>query len=480
MNSTLALLLFSAGVAGLFYLDRDKTVRTSRAFWLPVIWLLIAGSRPVSSWFGIGTDTEGSIAATLDGSPMDAFIFEVLIVAGLIALFQRRSRAITILKASAPVLVYFLYCMISTAWSPIHGPAFKRWIKDVGDLVMVLLIFTEAQPVAALRQLYSRVGFILLPFSVCLIRYSTLGVGYDENGPLVTGVATNKNSLGLIVFVIMLGVLWNIRGLMTDKKSPNRTRHLVAQVTLFLFGILLLKMAHCATAIACIILGACLMLVTSLRFIRKKPGRVHALCMAIIVVGGITLMFGGESVVTGALGRRSDLGRSDIWKAAIAAADNPIFGTGFESFWNVNVEKVADQLRDYWGPTAHNLVSAHNGYIEVYLDLGWIGVCLIVAIFVSGYRHAIRCFRRNPEVGSLLLAYIATCAFYSITEVGFRVLTASWIFLLIAVVGSNAFAAGLIGQEKRKTSASPLGAANKPPSIPDAVPEPIWAHTNSF
>ncbi len=196
---------------------------------------------------------------------------------------------------------------------------------------------------------------------MCLIRYSTLGVGYDENGPLVTGVATNKNSLGLIVFVIMLGVLWNIRALLTDKKTPNRTRHLVAQVTLFLFGVLLLKMAHCATAIACIFLGACLMLVTSLRFIRKTPGRVHALCMAIIVVGGITLMFGGESVVTGALGRRSDLGRSDIWKAAIASADSPIFGTGFESFWNVNVEKVAAQLRDYWGPTAHNLVSAHNG-----------------------------------------------------------------------------------------------------------------------
>ncbi len=92
MNSTLALLLFSAGVAGLFYLDRDKTVRMSKAFWLPVFWLLIAGSRPVSSWFGIGSDTEGSIAATLDGSPMDAFVFEVLIVAGIIALFQRRSR----------------------------------------------------------------------------------------------------------------------------------------------------------------------------------------------------------------------------------------------------------------------------------------------------------------------------------------------------------------------------------------------------
>ena len=480
MNPTLALLLFCAGVAGLFYLDREKTVRTSKAFWLPVIWLLIAGSRPVSSWFGIGSDTNGSIAATLDGSPTDAFIFEALIGAGVVALFQRRSRAITILKASAPVLVYFLYCMISTAWSPIHGPAFKRWIKDVGDLVMVLLIVTEARPVAALRRLYSRVGFILLPFSVVLIRYTNLGVGYDETGPINTGVTTNKNSLGLIVFVIMLGTLWNIRALLIDKKAPNRTRHLVAQVTLFLFGILLLQMAHCATAIACFVLGACLMLVTSLRFIKKSPGRVHALCMGIILVGGITLLFGGESAVTSALGRRSDLGRSDIWKAAIAAADSPIFGTGFESFWNVNVEKVAAGLRGYWGPTAHNLVSAHNGYIEVYLDLGWIGVCLIAVIFVSGYRHAIKCFRHNPEIGSLILTYIATCAFYSITEVGFRVLTPSWIFLLLAVISANGFAAGLVRAEKRKSAVSNLGATDRTPSMPEAIPEPIRAHTSAF
>ena len=84
------------------------------------------------------------------------------------------------------------------------------------------------------------------------------------------------------------------------------------------------------------------------------------------------MLFGGQSVVTSALGRRSNLsGRTDIWKASIAAADSPVLGTGFESFWNVNVEKVALGLPGYW--EIHNLVSAHNGYIEVYLDLGLVG-----------------------------------------------------------------------------------------------------------
>src|SRR5262249_46653515 len=159
-------------------------------------------------------------------------------------------------------------------------------------------------------------------------------------GPTNTGVSTNKNSLGLIVFIISLGALWNVRTLLLDKRAPNRSRRLIAQGALLSFGIVLLQMAHCATAVACFFIGGGVMLATGLRAIRKRPARVHALCLGIILVGGGALLFGGESIVTGALGKRADLGRTDIWKASIAAADNPIFGTGFESFWNTNVEKV--------------------------------------------------------------------------------------------------------------------------------------------
>lgn len=479
MSSSLALLIFGGGVAGLFYLDRDKSVSTSKALWLPVMWLLIAGSRAPSSWFGMD-NSGGNIASTLDGSPVDAAIFEALIIAGVIVLYHRKNRAATLLKASGPVLVYFFYCLISTAWSPIHGPAFKRWIKDVGDLVMVLILVTEIDPVASLRRLYSRVGFILLPISVPLIRYTSLGVSYDETGPTNTGVTTNKNSLGLIVFLISLGALWNVHALVLDRKAPHRKRRLIAQFTLLLFGIALLQMAHCATAIACFVLGGGLMLATSLRAIRKRPARVHALCVGIILAGGVLLLFGGESIVTGALGRRANLGRTDIWKASIAAADNPTFGTGFESFWNCNVEKVAVQLRNYWGPTVHNLVSAHNGYIEVYLDLGWVGVCLIAFILISGYRHAVLCFRRDPQFGSLLLTYIATSAFYSISEVGFRVLTPSWIFLLLAVVSSYGFSAGLIGGRKHDIVSSRMRWASGTSNINEPIPELPAARTASI
>src|SRR5580658_1134030 len=127
MGAQLAFLICSVGVAGLFFLDRDRSVRSSIGAWLPVAWFLIVGSRPVSLWFGGGGAPAGNaLAATLDGDSTDAAIFGVLIVAGIIVLCRRGRRTTALLKASSPVLIYYLYCLMSTEWSPFPGPSFKR------------------------------------------------------------------------------------------------------------------------------------------------------------------------------------------------------------------------------------------------------------------------------------------------------------------------------------------------------------------
>lgn len=438
-------------------------MRNSKALWLPVTWLWIVGSRPVSAWLGMGGGSAGTLASTLDGSPLDAAVFGILVLAGIAVLFSRKSKTSALLAVSGPIVIYFLYCLISIGWSPIHGPAFKRWIKAIGDLIMVLIVLTDGQPVAALRRLYSRVGFVLLPFSIALIRYTDLGRGFTPDGaPENTGVTTNKNSLGLIVFIVSLGALWNVRALLRDKEAPNRTRHLIAQSTLLTFGVVLLQMSHSATSGACFVLGGGLMLLTGLDAVRKRPSRVAALCLVVVLAGGLGMIFGGDSALSSALGRGNGLsGRTEIWAASIAAAGNPIIGTGFESFWNVNVDKVARGLQGYW--EIHNLVSAHNGYIEVYLDLGWIGASLIVLILFSGYRRSIKAFRFDPELASLMVAYVATSTFYSVTEAGFRMLTPSWIFLLLAVVSAGGIAAGLLGGETPKIIASCGGIPSRTP-----------------
>jgi O-antigen ligase len=89
-----------------------------------------------------------------------------------------------------------------------------------------------------------------------------------------------------------------------------------------------------------------------------------------------------------------------------------------------------------------NLNTAHNGYIDAYLNLGLVGVGLIALILLSGYTRANGAYQRDQEMGSLALAYLVTTAVYSVTEAGFRMQTPSWMALLLGVVAAGGLSKG--------------------------------------
>jgi exopolysaccharide production protein ExoQ len=439
MNPSVATVVYICGIAGLFFLDRDKSVRTSKALWLPVVYIWILGSRPVSAWLGItpplGTDVQ------LDGSPVDRIIFAILLIMAIGVLVRRGRGVVTVLTANWPILIYFLYCLASVFWSPYPDVALKRWIKAIGDVVMILIVVTDEQPVPALRRLFSRVGFILLPVSLLFIKYyPNLGRGFEpwSGAPMDYGVTLDKNELGVITLVLLLGAIWRVLPLLrSDKNRPDRRRCLIAQGALLVLGIALLKFANSDTSTVSFVFGATLLLVTSLRFFRRNPTAVHVFVLALVFIVGSWVTLGGVASVAHALGRNSHLtGRTDIWAAVIPLAPDPLVGAGFESFWLS--PRVHERLWELFPGLPLN--EAHNGYIEVYLELGWVGVVLIVFMLLDGYRRSVAAFRREPAIGGLLIAYVVCAIVYSMTEAGFRMLDPIWIFFLLAVVEASSIA----------------------------------------
>lgn len=442
-----AFLTFAIGVGCLFRLDRDGSFKTSKALWLPVIWLWIIGSRPVSAWlwiwFGIGGGGSGGLDAQLDGSPIDAVVLLLLLLGGVGTLMRRKKKVRAYLNSSYPVLLYYGYCLASCLWSPFPEVACKRWVKAVGDLVMVLVVLTDSEPIEALRRVFARVGFILMPASLLLIRYSRIGRGFDEDGnPSNLGVTTNKNTLGLITWVLCLASIWSFRSLYIAPKLPNRRKRLVAHGALVLSGLAVLAVAHSATSISCTVLGTGLLFMTGLSWVRKRPTRLNAVVLGLVVLTSIGMAFDLKGAILHALGRKPDLtGRTVIWQKVLPMARNRIIGAGFESFWNASAP-ILHQMKGPEGRMFHDLSTSHNGYIDAYLNLGIVGVVMIVLILLSGYVRANGAFQRDWEIGGLSLAYLATCAIYSVTEAGFRILTPSWMFLLIAVVAAGGLSKG--------------------------------------
>jgi exopolysaccharide production protein ExoQ len=456
MNPTLATLVYIIGIGILFFLNKDDSVRTSKALWLPVLYLWILGSRPVSFWLGI-TPANG-VDIQLEGSPIDGAFFQVLLVAGIVVLVQRGHRTLRFLQANLPisVVIYFAFCLVSVSWSDYPGPALKKWIKAVGDVVMILIVLTDAQPVAALRRLCTRAGFVLLPMSLLFIKYYPyLGRTYDPwtGAQMNTGVAYDKNILGVITFVLLLGAVWQVLVLLgSDEKPPHRGRQLLAQGMMLVMGVWLLVQANSATSTVCFALGTGLMLATSRQFVRSHPAAVHALVFSLAVGACLVMLLGGGASAAQALGRNPTLtGRTEIWADVIPMAPNPLVGAGFESFW------LSPLVKQRFAELIPGLPlnEAHDGYIEVYLNLGWVGLVLVGLILIDGYRRSVKAFRREPVLGALLLAYVLTAITYSITEAGFRMQSANWIFLLFAVIEASSITAGVATGAASPLIASP-------------------------
>src|ERR1700726_3434126 len=128
MTSTIATLAYAVAILGLFFLNREKNEQTSKALWIPVVWLCIAGPAAAQTVTG---------NTYLDGSPLDRNLLTTFLLVGILVLVLRGRRVAVILKANWPILLFFFYCLLSIAWSDFADVAFKRWVKALGDIVMV-------------------------------------------------------------------------------------------------------------------------------------------------------------------------------------------------------------------------------------------------------------------------------------------------------------------------------------------------------
>jgi O-antigen ligase len=160
---------------------------------------------------------------------------------------------------------------------------------------------------------------------------------------------------------------------------------------------------------------------------------VHLQVLAIVcsAFSALFLKVGGGVLET--IGRNSTLtGRTEIWKQLLNFAENPFLGAGFQSFW------VGDQLQKIWASGGYlaGINESHNAYIEVFLNLGWIGLALLLVLLVAGYRNVISMLHRVPEDATVALAFFVVAVVYGFTEAaGFQMMNPVWFgFLLAAMV----------------------------------------------
>lgn len=450
MPPQLASIIFAIGIAGLFFFDRDEKVQVSKALWIPTLWLFFCFSRSASQWLGINPPHTDMASAYLEGSPIDRAVFIGLGVAALIVVIARGRRVGTILLQNWPIWLFFSYAALSITWSDYPFVTLKHWIKGIGDVLMILVVLTEQNVPDAIKRLFTRLGFVLVPLSVLFTKY------YLQLGRVLNlswqmepvGVATQKNGLGELCDFLGLALLWRFRSTYNDREDPNRKRRLLAIGAVLAMVIWLLWTCNSMTSICALSMASIVMLLSTRPAFRRKPALVHLLIVALLSCTIYALFFESSGSLIAGLGRSPTLtGRTEVWHMVLSIPDSRLVGAGYESFW------LGPRLQMGWEafPNFH-LQEAHNGYLELFLNLGWIGAILLGILIARGYRTVIAGYRDNPELASLKMAFFLAVVTSALTEAAFRMMGPPWIAFLLATIAVPAYArkADRLNQPRRQ------------------------------
>ena len=416
----------------LWLIRHDMRLRqfTSSALWIPVIHLAIVGSRPVGQWFGGGSSPGGS---SQDGNTLNLVIFGILNIASLIVLAQRRLNWGLLLKDNKALFLIFFYLALTSLWSPDTFVTLKRITRDFGNVLIALVFLTETDPVKAVRIVFVRLSYILFPLSVLFIRFfPSLGRNFSKGGELMfTGVTSQKNSLGEIVIVFGLILLLDLLEIRKEGSPKAMKIHRIIRYGMMAMALWLLFTCQSQTSLVCVILGVVIFMAAA-RIVRMRRPRIFLLNSFLILVFLATLdkTFSISSTVVEALGRDMTFtGRTEIWAAVMEQAKNidPILGFGYCSFWESRLgATVVEDIT--------SMITAHNGYLEIYLDGGAVGIVCLLIFLISSVYKTMNDMLGNTYFGRLQFIYCVIAIVYNYTESNFFRFGPLWFTFLLMLI----------------------------------------------
>ena len=439
MSPQLALVLTIIFVVYLLRRGFDSDYKPSLALWVPTIWFMILMSRPVTLWLNLSSSsvvTNQSAEDLLDGTPIDRFVFLVLIVCGVVILWSRHLAWGKIIGHNTFLMLFLVYCGISIIWSDFPFTAFKRWTKGLGDPIMVLIMLTEQKPLMAVETVIRRCAYVLLPFSALFIKYyPEYGKVYDEwtGFGMYTGVTTNKNLLGIVLMICGLFFTWRVAIELGKRSWAGKWENLLIPIGMLFIDGWLFYMANSQTSLLSCLLAISVVLLLGLENVRKRVSIYLFVGILSVVILNATIDFNKE--VVEAAGRNMTLtGRTAIWDSALQKVTNPLIGAGFESFW------LGDRLKSMWAEFYFKPNQAHNGYIEVYLNLGVIGLLLLGGVILSCYGKMRELLTSSASVaesvnfGRLGMGFLLAYLVYNYTEAAFKSLHLMFLVFLIFAI----------------------------------------------
>ena len=399
----------------LLRMEKKQNPSASPGLWIPTIWLLMVSIKPLGVLFAADATTTME-----EGSILDRLVLSGLLIIGLAILINRRFSWLDSIKKNKILFILMGFMFLSVFWSDMPYVSFKRLIRGgIIAIIMALIVASESYPRQAILSVFRRVIYIEMPLSILWIKYyNALGVTWGRwNGEVMwIGVSQQKNGLALLCLFSIFFLLWQL--IAKWKGAIKSATWYEPYIEIFLLALsfwMFMGPKHSplysATSTATLVIG-----ITSffaLYRMDKKGMNIRTSLLTIglaaaILYGVVTSFAGGFTIVdpSGLLERTENLtGRSEIWQKLIPLAmQNPVLGHGFGGFWT-------DEFRELVKTS-----DAHNGYLDVILNTGFMGLVLTSVFLISSSRKAQHEMSQNFLWGAFWFCMILMIVTHNIAE----------------------------------------------------------------
>jgi len=405
----LALLICFGFAFWVYRRDTKHNPDLTRALWLPTLWMMRCGSRGIDSW--VSTDD-----ARLD----PIFVFFMLLTA-IVVLARRPARWNDVIKHNSAVFLFYAFLIISLLWADELESPFVKMFRPLTDLSMALVVVTEPKPKEAILAVFRRTAILLIPLSIVLIRYySYLGCLQSKHGEadMWIGVTTHKNPLGQLCVMSSMAYVWSLADAMRNgqRLTSQWVSILYLLMTVYLFRGGGESESISSTSIFCCVIGIALFLALGrmAHDIQNFVKKLMIISIVVIFVFAAIEVFdlSPKALIAESQGKDATLaGRTLIWQESIRLGmEHPILGSGYGAFWVPSIFNKLD-------PGIDNMpMQAHNGYIEAFVNLGFVGLGLLLAFIGQSITSAVRHIREDFDYGRLRLVILAIVLVMNYTE----------------------------------------------------------------
>ena len=334
-------------------------------------------------------------------------LFQLIVYAATVWMVGSRfKQTLYVLTKRKFCLAFVLLVLLSFLWSAVPDATLRRAIVF---LVITLLGLSFSVRYTLREQLFllaGAMGIAILINVVFTIGFPWAAIESGEHQGAWRGVYSQKNVFARAM--VLSGVTFLLAAIESRRRQFLFWGGLAISVLLILLS---------TSKGALVIFFVLAMLVQLFRAFRSKNSLVLPLIIVGVLVGGsaVLLLIENSETIVRILGRDLTLtGRTGIWSVVVSKiAQKPWLGYGYRGFWR----GMEGESIDVWYETFFLAPNAHNGYLDLLVELGIIGFSCFALSFSKSCMRAIAWLRLNSGGAGLLpIMYLMFLILYNLAE----------------------------------------------------------------